>query len=131
MTFITSCIILFSSCGLDRKNSNDSNTDKVNDEKIAKAELTLALKDTTHDRFVDTQRVIIKDKKMAISIVEPILFDIYGKDKITEQRPYKIFNIDNYWVISGTMPSRFEKGGTFLIIIDSRNCRILKIKHGK
>ncbi|MBI4945999.1 MAG: hypothetical protein HY840_06320 [Bacteroidetes bacterium] len=38
--------------------------------------------------------------------------------------------MDNYWVISGTM-KELHPGGTFLIIIDARDCRVIKITHGK
>jgi len=66
----------------------------------------------------------------AISVAEPILFSIYGKDNITKQRPYEIYFIDNYWVIAGTLPKGYL-GGTFLIIIDSKDSEIIRITHGK
>ena len=59
-----------------------------------------------------------------------MLFSIYGKDNIIKQSPYEIYFIDNYWVIGGTLPKEYL-GGTFLIIIDSRNCKIIRITHGK
>ncbi|MFT3705542.1 MAG: NTF2 fold immunity protein [Agriterribacter sp.] len=79
---------------------------------------------------IDNKTIIIKDSVTAVNIAEPILFCIYGKDNITRQRPYEVYFIDNYWVIMGTIPEMFL-GGTFLIILDARDCRIIRITHGK
>ena len=38
---------------------------------------------------------------MGIAITEPILFGIYGKNNIIEERPYEYYMIDGYWYISG------------------------------
>lgn len=96
----------------------------------AEQELNLALSDSFSHNVIDNKIVIIKDSLTAIKIAEPILFSIYGKDNISNQSPYETYFIDNYWVIIGTLPNGW-KGGTFLIIIDSRDCRIIKITHGK
>jgi hypothetical protein len=74
--------------------------------------------------------VVVKDSLTAIRVAETILFSIYSKDKIIRQQPYEIYSIDNYWIISGTLPQD-SHGGTFLIIMDARDSRILKITHGK
>jgi hypothetical protein len=97
---------------------------------FAKQELKLALTDKPQYNVIDNKTVIIKDSLTAINIAEPILFSIYGKDNITNQRPYEIYFIDDYWVISGTLPKEYL-GGTFSIIIDSRNCETIRITHGK
>ncbi len=96
----------------------------------AEQELKLALNDSISHNLIDNTSVIIKDSLTAINIAESILFDIYGKRIITKQRPYETYFIDNYWIITGTLPKGW-KGGTFLIIIDSRNNKILRITHGK
>ena len=96
----------------------------------AEQELKSALIDNSQNNLIDNKIAIVKDSLTAINIAEPILFSIYGKDNITKQRPYEIYLIDSYWVISGTLPKKY-KGGTFLIIIDSRDCKIIRITHGK
>ena len=96
----------------------------------AEQELKLALTDKSQHNVIDNKIAIIKDSLIAINIAEPILFSIYGKDNITKQRPYEIYFIDKYWVIGGTLPKDYL-GGTFLIIIDSRDSRVIKITHGK
>lgn len=96
----------------------------------AEQEIKSLLIDKHQHNVIDNKTVIIKDSLTAITVAEPILFSIYGKDNITKQRPYEIYFIDNYWLITGTLPSGW-KGGTFLIIIDSRNSKIIRITHGK
>ncbi len=96
----------------------------------AEQELKSALTDKTQHNVIDNRNIIIKDSLTATNIAEPILFGIYGKDNITKQRPYEIYFIDNYWLITGTLPSGW-KGGTFLIIIDSRDSKVVRITHGK
>ena len=99
---------------------------KLNAEQLLKS--TLA--DTAQHNVIDNKTLIIKDSLTAINVVEPILFSIYGKENIIQERPYEVYFIDNYWVISGTLPKNYV-GGTFLTILDARNGCILKITHGK
>ncbi len=86
--------------------------------------------DKSPHNVIDYKRVIIKDSLTAINIVEPILFSIYGKDNIIQQRPYKVYFNDHQWIVRGTLPEA-RKGGTFLIIIDARDCKVIRITHGK
>ena len=96
----------------------------------AESELKLALSKESQHNVIDNKKVIIKDSSTAIKIVEPILISIYGKENIESQKPYESYLIENYWVIGGTLPKDMD-GGTFLIIIDARNSKVLKITHGK
>jgi hypothetical protein len=99
-------------------------------EKNAKEILKIALEDTTIHNVINVHTSIIKDKTTAIEVAEPILFSTYGKKNITRQRPYETYFIDNYWIINGILPKGY-RGGTFLIIIDSRDNRIVRLTHGK
>ena len=95
---------------------------------IAKKELTEALSNTIDKQIlVDT---LIKDKETAIKISEAMLFEIYGRDNIITQRPFEINFIDGYWILNGTLPEKM-KGGTFLIIIQATNGKVIKLTHGK
>ncbi|MES2775458.1 MAG: NTF2 fold immunity protein [Bacteroidota bacterium] len=96
----------------------------------AKKQLQLALSDTTIHNVVNPQVLILKDKEAALNVIEPILFGIYSKGNIIKQRPYEVYMIDNYWVISGTLPKGY-KGGCFLIIVDATNSKIVRLTHGK
>lgn len=134
------------SCG--KKNSDDSVlgksythnkpkpalTTKLNHSIIGKSyaekELKSALKVKSEQPILENTSIVIKDSLTAINIAESILFSIYDEDNITRQRPYETYFIDKYWVILGTHPEGYL-GGTFLIIIDSRNSKIIKITHGE
>ena len=96
----------------------------------AERELKLALSKESQHNVIDNKIVIIKDSLTAIKVIEPILFSIYRKENIESQKPYECYLIENYWVIAGTLPKDVD-GGTFLIIIDARNSKVLKITHGK
>ena len=96
----------------------------------AEEELKSALTDTTKHNLIHNSEVIIKDSLSATIIAETILFGIYGKANITNQRPYEVYHINNFWVLNGTLP-KGTLGGTFLIIIDDRNSQIIKVTHSK
>jgi len=93
----------------------------------AKQAVKEALNSKGYKPFYDT---LIKDKKTAIAVAEPILFKIYGQKNITEQRPYECYIIDGYWYISGTLPEN-SMGGVFEIIISSKDAKVVKLVHGK
>jgi hypothetical protein len=101
------------------------------EEQNARTLLNYVLTDSSNQNdFIDTKRKNINDKKTAIDAVEPILFNGYGKDNIIKQRPYKVYFIDNYWIIEG-IQKEIEIGGTFKLVLDSKTGRIIYITHGK
>lgn len=73
---------------------------------------------------------LILKKENAIDYAENILFELYGKEKIESQKPYQIHLISDYWVMTGTLPKGM-KGGTFELVFDSWNGKILILNHGK
>jgi hypothetical protein len=73
---------------------------------------------------------ILDTKEKAVKFAEQILFDKFGKQDIELQKPYSVYFIEDYWIINGSMPTGM-KGGTFLIIINSRDCQVIKLNHGK
>ena len=99
-------------------------------EESARKGLEQSLTDKTQHNVVDNKRQIIPDSVTAVGVAEKILFKIYGQSNIENQRPYEIYRVKNYWSISGTLP-KDALGGTFLIIMDSRDGRIIRITHGK
>ena len=122
---IISSILVFSfSC------SQSKNDRRFLGEKYAKEELDKTLNSKEGHNVIDNRTLIIKNKETAIKLAETILFDMYGKKNIESQKPYDIHRFQNYYVISGTLPKK-SIGGTFIIIIDGTNSKILKISHGK
>lgn len=115
---VTSLALTVSASG---QNSNSSGIE------AAKTRIKEVLSDKSYKPFYDT---LIKDKKTAIAIAEPILFNIYGKKNIIKQKPYDCYLADGYWDITGNFPKGWV-GGVFEIIISAKDGRVVKIIHGK
>jgi hypothetical protein len=77
-----------------------------------------ALKQKSDSTKVNSPLIATKEK--AIAYAELILFDIYGKEQIQSEKPYKTWEIDKYWILFGTLPKGY-KGGVFEIVFDSSN----------
>ncbi|WP_426475797.1 NTF2 fold immunity protein [Chryseobacterium balustinum] len=73
---------------------------------------------------------VIPDSQTAVNVAENILFKTYGKENIIKQRPYDVNFTDGYYIINGTFPKP-TIGGTFLIIINSQDGKVIKLTHGK
>lgn len=73
---------------------------------------------------------VISDSQTAVDVAESILFKIYGEENIIKQRPYDVNFTDGYYIINGTFPKP-TIGGTFLIIINSQDGKVIKLTHGK
>jgi len=73
---------------------------------------------------------VVPDKATAIAVAEPILFKVYGKEQIIHEQPYVADLVDGYWILSGTLPQGWL-GGTFLIVISSKDGRVIRLIHYK
>jgi hypothetical protein len=95
---------------------------------VAQQELIKALRDKgSQKEFV---KMPIDDENEAIASAEPILFKTYDKNQVLGEKPYEVYLIDNYWVLSGTLPDGMM-GGTFLIIFSKTDGSVIKLTHGK
>lgn len=97
--------------------------------KLSDKEILKKINDSTLHNAIGKDE-LITDEKTAISIVEPLLFSVYGKENIIKQRPYKIGKVQNYWVVSGSLPKP-QIGGVFEIIVNAKNGEIVRLTHGK
>lgn len=61
-------------------------------------------------------------------IAEQEWLKLYGK-KIYNNKPFKANLKNNVWTIEGTLNT--QKGGIPYIEINSKNCKVIKIYHGK
>ena len=73
---------------------------------------------------------MIKSPSIAVAIAEPILFDLFGKAQILQEKPYEVYLINGYWYISGTIPKGW-KGGGFEIIFSAKDGKIIRVTHYK
>ncbi|GEO11108.1 NTF2 fold immunity protein [Segetibacter aerophilus] len=78
-----------------------------------------------------TWDTLIKTPATAIAIAEPILFDVFGKEQILQEKPYEIYQMEGYWYIAGTLPKSYNKGGAFEIIFSAKDGRIIRLTHYK
>lgn len=97
-------------------------------EELLKKELDETLKNKSLHNVIDGRREIIEDKETAVLLAEKFLFRIYGEEKIKDERPYEIFKFGRYWTMRGTLPKN-SLGGTFLIIIDATDSKVIRITH--
>jgi hypothetical protein len=109
-------------------NLSDSLTRAYDGEIFSREQLELFLGDSTTNLLQGD--ILVNDEKTLIEITEPILFQVYGKGQILNERPYEIYLFGDYWIMNGTMP-RDMKGGTFTIAINRRTCKVIGITHGK
>lgn len=102
----------------------------IEQQKLYEKYINMMLIDSRYYNEIDNKIILIKDEKIFVDIIEPILFDIYGKKTIIDERPYSVNFVKNYWIISGHLSPKCE-GGVFMAIMDARNCEIIRIEHGE
>jgi len=80
---------------------------------------------------VHGNNTLIKDRQSLIKYAEPILFQTYGKENILKEKPYKISFKNGVWSMDGTLPKQYTVGGTFHIVINARDGKVVKMIHYK
>lgn len=74
---------------------------------------------------------VISSPDVAAHVAEKILIPIYDSVNIVSQRPYQIRLLnDHIWSVQGQKSSDYE-GGTFSILINKDDGRVIYISHGK
>ena len=84
-----------------------------------------------YGNIVQQERIdYVPNKETAIKIAEAIWLPIYG-DEIYEKKPFvaRLKNA-NIWIVEGTLDKE-EVGGVPYIEIQKKDCKILKVYHGK
>ena len=72
----------------------------------------------------------VPNEETAIKIAEAIWLPIYGEG-IYNQKPYIVSLLkDSVWVVEGTL-AKNKRGGVAYIEIQKKDCKILKVIHGK
>src|SRR4051812_27215635 len=72
----------------------------------------------------------VPDTETASKIAEAIWLPIYG-EKVLNEKPFIAkLRKDGVWVVEGTLKNGM-KGGVAYIEIQSSDCRILEVTHGK
>lgn len=85
---------------------------------------------TTKDMKSNNHVNYVPNEETAIKVAEAIWYPIYGS-KIENTKPYKIYEKDSLvWIVEGTLPKGI-KGGVPYIEIQKKDCKVLKVTHGK
>lgn len=74
---------------------------------------------------------LIKDKQSLVKYAEPILFKTYGRKTIIKEKLYIVSFKDGVWTMDGTLPKKYTDGGTFHIVINAADGKVIKIIHYK
>lgn len=73
----------------------------------------------------------ISDEDIALKIAEDKFNEVYGKDKIANEQPFKAKKInDSIWFVDGTLPKGY-KGGVAYGKVDVKNKKFIKFSHSK
>jgi NTF2 fold immunity protein len=73
----------------------------------------------------------VPDAATAITIAVAVLEPIYGRERISRQKPFKATLVDGIWTVEGSLPKQYDKGGVAVAEISKEDGRILRVSHGK
>jgi hypothetical protein len=74
---------------------------------------------------------IVPDAETAIAIAVAVWAPIYGKERIEKQKPYVATLVNGVWIVEGTLPKEFTRGGVAVAEISKTDGRVLRVSHGK
>ena len=72
----------------------------------------------------------VPDEKTAIAIAEAVWTHMYGKDRISKERPFKAVLTNDIWTVRGSLPTG-HKGGVAVAEISKKSGCIVRVIHGK
>ncbi len=71
---------------------------------------------------------LVPDKQTAIKIALAVWENVYGKDAISRQAPFKATLSEGVWFVTGSLPEH-TVGGVAIAQISKQDARILRISH--
>lgn len=83
-------------------------------------------------KYKGTQSEVKKLTKLEdiVNVAEQALFEIYGKENIRDEQPYRISKYKNKWIVQGSLQKE-NLGGVFEIIINAETSQIESVIHGE
>ena len=73
--------------------------------------------------------MLVSSKNMALELAEIYIKNVYGDTVSINQKPYRIIEEKDVWIINGAPPQAL--GGNFHIVISKKDGRVEKITHSK
>ncbi|BAT35020.1 hypothetical protein FJ881_10855 [Escherichia albertii] len=78
----------------------------------------------------DTGNYLVYSQKMASELAEVYVRNIYGADVSEKEKPYNVEDKKDYWLVTGTIPSKVA-GGVFIIEIKKNTGEVYTFSHGE
>jgi len=118
-------VIILTSC------NSKTGTNTVNDTNTQQTDYIINKKLSLND-YPDYKGFIPEDgfvpnEKIAFQIAEIVLSQIYGTETIESEKPFSINLENNVWIIEGSLPNGYDKGGSAYIEINKQTGQILKV----
>jgi hypothetical protein len=81
--------------------------------------------------FLDKKEsnMLVSSENMALELAEIYVKNVYGNTVSINQKPYRIIEENDVWIINGAPPQAL--GGNFHIVISKKDGRVEKITHSK
>ncbi|MFN8337057.1 MAG: YbbC/YhhH family protein [Cyclobacteriaceae bacterium] len=85
-------------------------------------------KTSQSNHLYKSEKGLVPDESTAIKVAEAIWYPVYGNG-IDKEKPFVAKLVDEIWIVKGTIKTDF--GGALYIEIQKKDCKILKMYHGK
>jgi len=81
--------------------------------------------------FLDKKEsnMLVSSENMALELAEIYIKNVYGNTVSINQKPYRIIEEKDVWIINGAPPQAL--GGNFHIVISKKDGSVEKITHSK
>jgi hypothetical protein len=89
-----------------------------------------ALTPYTPNKYKQREEGYVPDSATAIKIAEAVWIPIYGKETLSDEKPFKARLVNGVWIVDGTLP-KGSRGGTAYAEISKETGCILKVTHYK
>ena len=95
----------------------------------------LILNDTILEKHT-VLRDYVPNEETAKKIAEAIWLPIYGEE-VLKQKPYRAELVNDIWIVKGSLyippyeNPKYFRGGTAYIEIQKKDCKVLRVTHGR
>ena len=80
--------------------------------------------------FFIPEKGFVSDRETAIRIAEAVWIQIYGKECIEREKPFRATLVEGIWYVTGTLPGDME-GGVAMAKISQKDGRIITVIHSQ
>jgi NTF2 fold immunity protein len=82
------------------------------------------------NKFKSRDEGYVPDATTAIKIAEAVWIPIFGKRRLSDEKPFTARLVNGVWYVAGTLPKGTRGGTAFAEISKETGC-IIKVGHGK